>query len=235
MQLEALSRKPGEDASLPTKSYEEVDREEQAKQQKETQASEETNVKEALNLARKGELVSAQNVAERLTRVGSILQVYPVIVQAYAKNKDQIGAARTVQQAMRQRKTVTAKPVPPVAAPATQTGMPAEYAPTAAEVDGVLMTLGRLAQAVLPVDPQLAADIADEIVVKANASSIDTSQGRTGVDSNLFRKLAAKDEVRTRSAAESFKDRLRRIVALSAIYQWKAREFDQRGDTSRRK
>ena len=46
--------------------------------------------------------------------------------------------------------------------------------------------------------------------------------------SDLFKKLAAKDEIRARSAAESFKDRLRRIVALAAIYQWKAKDLEKR-------
>jgi hypothetical protein len=34
----------------------------------------------------------------------------------------------------------------------------------------------------------------------------------------LFRKLAPKHEVRVRQSAEAFKDRLRRIVALAAVY-----------------
>lgn len=79
----------------------------------------------------------------------------------------------------------------------------------------------------LPVDSLLAAEIVDEIVVKANVSQNYTSKGRTGIDSDLFKRFAAKDEIRARSAAESFKHRLRRIVALSAIYQWKAKELEK--------
>jgi hypothetical protein len=73
----------------------------------------------------------------------------------------------------------------------------------------------------------LAAEIVDDIVVRANSSQIDTTQGRTGIDTNLFKRLAAKDEVRARSAAENLKDRLQRIVAIAAIYQWKAKELEK--------
>jgi hypothetical protein len=124
---------------------------------------------------------------------------------------------------MRQLKTIAAKPAKVI----TQFGMPAEFAPAANERDGTLSTLGQLAKAVLPVDSLLAAEIIDEIIIRANASQLDTSQGRTGIDSELFRDFAAKDYVRAVAAAQSFKDRLRRIAALAAIYQWKATELEK--------
>ena len=260
MQLEVLSRTPGKDASLPTKSNEELEQEILRKKQTEAlnstesneqaidsmilsedfetarkliskladgerkkQFTEKVNTKEAISLAKKGDLLGAQNLAARLMSVGAILQVYPLIVEGYAKNKDQTGASATVHQAVRQLKEVNSKP----ALPSTQFGMPAEFAPTASERDGILSTLGKLAKAVLPIDSLLAAEIVDDIVSRANGSQIDTTQGQTGIDSDLFKNLASKDEVRARSAAESFKDRLRRIVALAAIYQWKAKELEK--------
>lgn len=259
MQLEALSRTPGKDASLPAKSNQELDQEVLRKKQTEalnstepneqsidsailreefdaarklidklpdgarkTELTERVNSKEAISLAGKGDLLGAQNLAERLTLVGSILQVYPVIVQGHAANKDQTAASGAVHQAMRQLKTANTKPVS-VSPPS---GMPAELAPTASERDGTLSTLGKLAQAILPIDSLLAAEIVDDMVVRANSSQIDTTQGRTGIDSQIFKNLASKDEVRARSAAENFKDRLRRVVALAAIYQWKAKQLE---------
>lgn len=65
------------------------------------------------------------------------------------------------------------------------------------------------------------------MVDAANRSEIDTKQGRTGFDSDVFSKLAAKDEIRARSAAENLNDRLRRLVALAAIYQWKAKQLEK--------
>jgi hypothetical protein len=104
--------------------------------------------------------------------------------------------------------------------------MPSEFRPTAGEIDGVLSALEKLAKAILPIDSLLAAELVDDVVVRANSSQIDTTQGRTGIDSDLFKSLASKDEVRALSAAQSLKDRLRRIVALAAIYQWKAKELN---------
>jgi len=259
MQLEALSRTPGKDASLPTQSNEELDKEMLRKKQSEAvnssepneqsidslimreefetarkligklpdgerknQFTEKVNTKEAISLARKGDLPGAQNLAERLTAVSSILQVYPLIVEGHATNKDQVGASTAIHQAVRQLNNVNTKP----ATASVQFGMPAEFAPAASERDGILSTLGQLAKAVLPIDTLLAAEIVDDIVVRANSGQMDTTQGRIGFDSDLFKKLSAKDEIRARSAAESFKDRLRRIVALAAIYQWKAKEFE---------
>ena len=238
MQLEALSRQSGTDASLPAKSYDELDQEalEQKRRDalsndKSSEATidsmiqredfdtarklisklenssaraefiEQVNMKEALSLTRKGDLLVAQNLAERLTSSISILQVYPLIIEGYAKRKDQVNAAVAVNQARRQLNKLNAA------------------------IEGRLLALGKLAKAVLPIDTLLAAEIVDDIVARANAVEFDTSQGRTGIESDVFRGLAAKDEVRARSAAESFKDRLRRVIALAAIYQWKAKEL----------
>ncbi len=95
------------------------------------------------------------------------------------------------------------------------------------EIDPALSSLGKLAKAVLPVDSLLASEVVDEMVSVANRSEIDTTQGRTGFDNDVFSKLAAKDGIRARSAAENFNDHLRRIVALAAIYQWKAKELEK--------
>lgn len=257
MQLEPLSRTPGNDASLPIKSNEELDQELIRKRQTEAlnsnepnaqwidsmilseefeaarkliarlpdeeqrrQFTEKLNTKEAISLTRKGDLLGSLMLAERLTTVSSIQQVYPLIIQGHAKKKDHQAAIATVHQAVRQLNQVKPSPVN------TQSGMPAEFVPTATERDGMLSALGKLAKVVVPIDTLLAAEIVDKVVARANKSQMDTTQGRIGIDSDLFKVLASKDEVRARSAAEGFKDRLRRIVALAAIYQWKAKELE---------
>lgn len=194
-----------------------------AEGQAKNQFKEKVNTKESLSLARQGDLLAAQGIAERLTLSGSILQVYPSIIEGYANRKDQVGASAAVRQAMRQLQAISIRPAPAVA----QFGMPAEFAPTATERDGILATLSKLANAVMLIDSLLAAEIVDEIVTRANASQIDTSQGRTGIDTGLFKNFAAQDQVRAHAAAESFRDRLRRIVALAAVYQWKANELEK--------
>jgi hypothetical protein len=99
--------------------------------------------------------------------------------------------------------------------------------PSNREFDPILASLSKLASLIAPLDEQLALEVLDEVIAVANASALDTAQGRTGLDVELFRKLALSNEVRVRQAAESLKDRLRRIVALSAIYQAQAAKLAQ--------
>jgi hypothetical protein len=186
------------------------------------QFTEQLSTKEAISLVKKGELLGAQSLAAQLTQTGSMLQVYPLIVQRYAADKDQVGASAAVHQAMKQLKSGGARPLD-----ATPFGMPASLLGSANESDPLLWSLGKLAKAVVPIDGLLASEVVDEMVVRANAVQIDTKQGRTGFDSDVFTKLTAKDEIRALSAAENLKDRLQRIVALAAIYRWKAKELER--------
>jgi hypothetical protein len=240
MQLEAASRTPGKDASLPTQSYEEVDRELLRKRETEalnsstpndqvihsmiqrgefetarklidklpdgrtkSQFTQLADEREAISLAKKGELLAAQSIAERLTLIYSIRQVYPEIIRGYAAKKDQAGAAAVANQAIKQLDRVRFL-----------------------EWEAVV-PLSMFADALMPIDPLRAAEILDDVVVRINRSETDTSDGYTSVSSALFRAYAAHDEVRARSAAQSFTDRLQRVVALAAVYQWKAKELDQ--------
>ncbi len=63
------------------------------------------------------------------------------------------------------------------------------------------------------------------MVQAANRSELDTSQGRTGFDADVFKQLAAKNELRAEQAALNLKDELRQIVARASIAQWKAKEL----------
>ena len=91
----------------------------------------------------------------------------------------------------------------------------------------LLSGLVRLAMAVLPVDSLLAAEVLDEVVTVANKTNVDTKNGRIGLISLFLRSLRPKTKLARFSAAQNLKDRLRRIVALAAIYQWKARELER--------
>jgi hypothetical protein len=87
------------------------------------------------------------------------------------------------------------------------------------------MSLSKLAASVAPISETLSFEILDETVDAANHSAVDTGQGRPGLDLSIFRTLAPKNEVRAIQAANEFKDTLRQITALAAIYQWKAKEL----------
>lgn len=187
-----------------------------------TQLTEMVNTQEAISLAKKGNLVEAERLAGQLNKATSILQVYPVIINKYVISKDHSNATLIVYQAIKQLKHAnTEVAIPPA-------GIPSSALVISRELDPVLLSLSKLAKVVVSMDEPLALEILDETVRSANASDMDTGQGRTGIDLDVFRKLTPKNEIRVRQAAESLKDPLRRIVALAIIYQWEAEELEKR-------
>jgi tetratricopeptide (TPR) repeat protein len=178
-----------------------------------TQLIELVNAREALSLVAKGDILGADTLAERLTNATSILQVYPQIIKQCVADKDQACADTSVRQAMTQlRRADTSLPAPPA-------GIPASAMASNRELDPVLLSLSRFAKAIASVNEVLALEVLDEMVLAANRSQVDTGQGHTGFESDVFKILAQKNEVRTRQAATDLKDRLQRIVALATIYQ----------------
>jgi hypothetical protein len=184
-----------------------------------TELIEMLNAEQAISLANKGDIPGALKLAESLAKAASIMKVFPVIAGKCAAQKDNVGARDSVNQAVRQLKKADVTPFTP------PPGVPASIFGTKRDVDRVLQSLGSLASAVLSVEDELALDVFDELVIAANHSGLDTRQGRTGFETSLVKKLAAKNEERTTAAALQFQDPLRQIVALAAIEQWKVDKF----------
>jgi tetratricopeptide (TPR) repeat protein len=175
------------------------------------------NTKEATSLAAKGDLPAAERLAEQLVRASSLLEAYPAIINRCLADKTQTCvAALLVSKAVRQLKRADLTLNTPPA------GIPSSIVASNREFDPVLSGLSKLATLIAPLDEQLALEVLDEVVEAANSSALDTGQGRTGFDAELFRRLAGKNEVRVSRSAGAFKDRLRRIVAHAAIYQAQA-------------
>jgi hypothetical protein len=184
-----------------------------------SELTERVNMKEAVALTTKGDLAGAQRLAEQLNTVRAVVQTYPAIVKRCVAEKDEACASTAVSQAMRQLKRADAS------TPAPPPGIPASALVTSREYDPVLSALDALASAIMPINETLAWEVLDEMVTVANASALDTSQGRVGFDATTFTKLAAKDEQRARQLTHRFKDPLRQVVALAAIFKWKAGEL----------
>lgn len=181
-----------------------------------TELTEYANVHEAISLANKGDIFGARSLAEKLAKATYILQAYPVIAAKCVATKDELCARDSVTQAVKQlRKADTSPPMPPA-------GIPSSVFAGKGEFDPILASLGKLALSVISIKDGLALDVLDELVAVANHSEVDTSQGRTGFESSLFKKLAEKDEGRVTLAALQLEDHLRQIVALAAIDQWKS-------------
>ena len=263
LELEKLTRRPGEDASLPRTNIFETYREaheervrrglnskdadpsvinllinegEFAKARKlidkledgpqKAQLTERANATEAVGLLAKGDTAGAQQLAARLTTAAWILRAYPAIVEKCVAAKDRGCAANATLQAVKQLKRADAAPPVP----------PAEIPPSAVadgrEFDPVLSALERLAGLILPADEVLAWEVLDEMVEAANRSNLDTGQGRVGFGATTFSRIAGKGEARARQLAERFKDPLRQIVALAAIYQWKAADLTRKSESA---
>jgi hypothetical protein len=185
-----------------------------------TQFTEMCNTKEATSLAAKGDISGAERLAEQLSRAVSLLEAYPAIINRCVADKNQTCiVSLLVHKAVRQLKRADLTPSTPPA------GIPISIVPSNREFDPVISSLSKLANIIAPLDEMLALEVLDEVIAAANASQLDTEQGRTGIDVELFRKLALRNEVRVRQSAESLKDRLRQIIALSAIYQARAAEL----------
>lgn len=181
-----------------------------------TELTEMLNAQQAISFANNGDIPGALKLAESLAKATSILKVFPVIAGKCAAKNDDVCARDSVNQAVRQVKKSDVTPFTP------PPGVPASFFGTKRDRDPVLSSLGSLVSAVLSVKDELALDVLDELVIAANHSELDTSQGRTGFETSLFKKLAAKNEERTTAAAFQFKDPLRQIVALAGIEQWKS-------------
>jgi hypothetical protein len=169
--------------------------------EKKSSLIEQVNTEEALSLAAKDESAAPEKLAQQLRKAESILRVYPVLIGACAKRKDAAGANALAHQAIKQLK-------------ATSPDSPA-----------LALSLSALAQAVAPVNLELAFDALDEAVA-ANANNFkDAEIGRPGLNVEIFRTLAAKNEARALQSAHALKERLPRIAALAAMYRARAEAF----------
>jgi hypothetical protein len=174
------------------------------------------NLREALSLAATGDTTGAERLAAQLNKATSLLDVYPAIIEKCIARKDHACASTLVTQAVRQlRQSDKTLATPPP-------GIPASALATSREVDPVLTSLGKLAKLLLPVDETPAREVLDEMIAAANRTEVVTDDGRTGFEADVFKSFAAKNETRTLLAAQTLKERLRRIVALASVYQWKA-------------
>jgi hypothetical protein len=184
-----------------------------------TDFQETANMREAISFTTSGNLFEAGRLAERLRKAVSVLLVYPLIIQKCAAAKDKMCATTSAYQAMKQLKTAD------TTLSASPAGIPLSAVSSNKEIDPVLLSLGKLAKAVRPVNETLALEILNETVKAANQSEIETNMGRTGFEMDIFKMLAPLNEQPLRQAAGELKDPLRQIVALAAINQWKAEEL----------
>lgn len=165
--------------------------------------AEEINLSESLNLLKKGDIIGAAALAQKLTQSDSVLRAYPLIIRSCAARKD-VSCATSLLAAAVQLINNNA---------------------TKAERPRILV---ELVKAIRPVDESLALETLEEAVKAANRSDLDTSNGDPGFDSQVFAILMPKDKVRLEQAAQALKDRVQRIISLAAIYRARAEALARR-------
>lgn len=185
------------------------------------QFTEIVNAEEALSLLKKDDVFQAGQLAEKLKRATSIRKVYPALIGKCVSSKDEVCATSLMLRAIKQIKE-SDKTLEPVIA-----DLPASVFPTNRDSDPLLDGMAKLTLAVLPVSTNVALIGLSETVAAANISQVDTGEGRMGFDVLIFKELASKDETRVRQEAESLKDPFRRLLSLTAIYQWKVADFEK--------
>lgn len=259
--LEQLSRRPGEDASLPT----------QENTKEEATDKYEKRVRDALDSSQPDDLTSnfaisrgdfdkARKLLDKLADGPRKSQLTETVNAREAISLTEKGdTLRAAALAERLSKATSILQVYPAiidkcvakkdqvcataltyqamrqlkgAGNAPPAGIPVSVIATNREVDPILLSLSELAKAVASINETLAMEVLDETVRAANDSKMDTGQGRTGFDVQAFRKLASKDENRVRQAASSLNNPLRQIVALAAIYQWKTEKLAKESKAS---
>lgn len=257
-QLEKLSRRPGEDASLPTAGDKKSGEESYDQRVKKALESDQPD-DIAINIAiGRGDFDKARKMIDKLpddshkSQLIENLNVPEAIALAEKGEIDK--AVRLAERLNRGTSILQVYPVllkkclsaenkwraTPLVYQAIKQLKKADTSPmrpppgmpetmiAARVIDLIPSSLSKLAQLVVEVDEALAFAVLDETVIATNKSSMDSSEGRAGFDLDVFKQLAPRNEARVHQAAEDLTDHFRQIVALAAINQWKASELEKK-------
>lgn len=251
LELERLSRRAGDDASLPQISDSEARKDKYEKRIKDASNKDQPDDLTINIAANRGDFDNARKLIEKLPDGARKAQLMEIVNKqeaiSLANRGDLLEAERLAERLSRATSILQVYPIiiSKCVAGKNQSCATAlvyqamkqlkradvepmvvsQEVPTPVDSrknEVVLLSLSRLAKAVAPINETLALEVLDETVTSANASDLSTEQGQLGLDIDTFKKLASKNETRVRQAANKLTDPLRQITALAAIYQWKA-------------
>jgi hypothetical protein len=174
------------------------------------------NEQEAVSLAAKGNVDAAEALAKELRTAASIVAVYPALIKKAVADKDKLRATGLVYQALQQvEKSDNSAPPPPPGIPASAVAGDGRFNP-------VLTFTAKLATELLPFSDELAFDVLDRLVSFANSTPLESERSQLGFDLAVIKKLAPRNEERVQQAAYALRNRVQRVLALAALYQWEA-------------
>jgi tetratricopeptide (TPR) repeat protein len=244
LQVEKLTRRAGEDASLPTagdKASREETYEQRVKNAMESDQPDDVTINIAIG---RGDFDKARKMIDKLpddTHKNQLIEnVNAPEAIALAEKGDIDQAVRLAERLTRATSILQVYPVllkkclsaenkwraTPLVYQAIKQLKKADTAPLAPPPGMPASMVAAKALAVL-----------DETVIATNKGSMDSAEGRIGFDLDVFKQLAARNEDRVNQAAKSLTDPFREIVALAAIDQWKASELEKKSrlDLTKRK
>lgn len=192
---------------------------------KKNQLLDAVNAEEAVQQTAKGNVYVAEDLAKELRSPSALMKVYPALIRKSVASKDRPRAARLVYQALQQIRDADTSP------PSVPEGIPASAVANDEGFDPVLAFAARLATEVIPSGDDLAFDVLDQVVSFANNAPVKAERSWISFDAGVFKKLAPKNEMRAQQAAYSLRNSVQRVLALSAIYQWKAKELSEQQAT----
>lgn len=238
--LEKLSRRSGENVSLPQMSQAEsakVNYEERVKKSLESRQPDEMTINFAIsradfdNARKMIDLLSSGKQKTRLTETVNTREAVSLAdkgdIQGAVKLAAQLSNAASIMQVYSVviNHCIASKDSSCVSVQAYQA---VKQLHDAEETSYTQLSFSKLAKIIAPVDDELALKLLDEMVTAANRSSIDEPfQDRMSFDADIFRVLAGKDEYRVQQAATALNNPLSRIIARSTIYYWKATELEK--------
>jgi len=177
------------------------------------------NAREAMALASKGAIDSAEVLAVKLRGAVRIIEAYAALIAKADKPARKISIS---YRALEQLRRASNQPEISTMVPAAF----ARFAPTGKETDPKLASLCKLFLISVSLDDDLAKSLLQEMILSMNSTNVDSSQGRLGFDPNLF-KEATKKNLEAEQVALSISDPLRRIVALAAVTKEKIDQLNK--------
>lgn len=179
------------------------------------------NAREAMALASKGAIDSAEVLAVRLRGAVQIIDTYAALIAKSDLPAQKIALGyRALEQLRRARNQPEISPM-----------IPAGLAPTGKEIDPKSASLSKLFLIIVSLDDDLMESVLQETILAINRTDVDSSQGRLGFDPTLFKEATARNQTRAEQAASSISDPMRRIVALAAIDKWKTEKLKKEPST----
>ncbi|MCA1629857.1 MAG: hypothetical protein LC774_05845, partial [Acidobacteria bacterium] len=236
MELERLSRRPGEDAGLPTERDAEARkarREESVRQAIKNGQPDDATIGLALghkDFAAARKLIGLLPAGEkklRLTDWVNAEESLSLAAGGEAVEAEKLARLLTEAESVRRvypvliGKCIKAKDS---SCATLLTDQAVKQLRRATDGEALALSLCALANALAPVNEGSAFDVLEEAVAAANTGRVEESElGRLSIEPEVFKMLATKDKERARQVAQGLKPPAARITALAATYQQEAK------------